>query len=142
MGVSAAILVTGDLAVFTPDFGPAIVVVRPGTLAGSGPARHSGKPVCVEGDESKVQVPGCSYVAGNFSTPGVGTLEIQRLADDQLSRGVQTGGKHVLRAHGEFVARFTVTVPATQPGPTPTPDATPSYTGRGQFTTTNLNARG
>ena len=142
MGVSAAILVTGDLAVFTPDFGPAIVVVRPGTLAGSGPARHSGKPVCVEGDESKVQVPGCSYVAGNFSTPGVGTLEIQRLADDQVSRGVQTGGKHVLRAHGEFVARFTVTVPATQPGPTPTPDATPSYTGRGQFTTTNLNARG
>lgn len=140
--MSAAILVTGDLAVFAADFGPATVVVRPGTLAGSGPARHRGRPMCVEGDEAKVQVPGCAYVAGNFSTPGVGTLEIQRLGGDQTSRGAKTGGKHVLLASGQFVARFTVTVPATQPGPTPTPDATPSYTGRGDFSSTDTGARG
>lgn len=139
--MSAAILVTGDLAVFAPDFGQAVVVVRPGTLAGSGVARHRGQPVCVEGDEARVQVPGCAYVAGNFSTPGVGTLEIQRLADDQTASAARSGGKPVLVAAGRFVARFTVTVPAIQPGPSPTPDPTPSYTGRGEFTSNNAASR-
>jgi hypothetical protein len=47
------ILVDGDKANFLPNFGPAIVVVRPGDLKGSGPATLNGKTICVDGSDSE-----------------------------------------------------------------------------------------
>ena len=37
------ILIDGDKAIFLPNFGVAVVVVRPGDLKGSGPATLDGK---------------------------------------------------------------------------------------------------
>ena len=48
------ILLEGDKANFLPNFGAAVVVVRPGDLKGSGPATLTGKKICVDGDEKKV----------------------------------------------------------------------------------------
>jgi len=69
------ILIEGDKANFLPNFGAAIVVVQPGDLKGSGPATLTGKKLCVDGDEKKVSVPGCSYMTPQYSIPGTGTKE-------------------------------------------------------------------
>ena len=61
------ILVEGDKANFLPSFGAAIVVVQPGDLKGSGPATFNGKKICVDGDEKKVSVPGCTYMTPQYS---------------------------------------------------------------------------
>jgi hypothetical protein len=49
----------------------------------------------------------------------------------------------VLLKGSTFTAKFQVTVPAqVVSGPTTVPDATPSYSGSGQFITTNLQVKG
>jgi hypothetical protein len=137
------ILIDGDKANFIPAFGIATVVVRPGDLQGSGPATIGGKKICVEGDESKVSVPGCMYTAGPFSIPGTGTLKIDSLGGDQTAKKTKTGGKAVLLKGTMFTAKFEVQSPAQQPSaPSPVPDGTPSYTGQGTFITTNLKVSG
>jgi hypothetical protein len=121
------------------------VVVQPGKLAGSGPATLGGKTICVEGDESKVSVPGCTYMTPQYSIPGTGTLKIASLAGNQKATKTQTGGKKVLLKGGSFTAKFEVQSPAKQPPPAPgppIPDATPQYSGNGMFVTMNTKSTG
>ena len=135
------ILIDGDQVIFMPAFAPAIVVVQPGKLAGSGPATIGGKKICVDGDESKVSVPGCTYMTPQYSIPGTGTLKISALAANQKATKTQTGGKKMLLKGGNFTAKFEVQSPAKQPPPgpgPPVPDATPQYSGNGTFVTTNV----
>ncbi len=135
------VLIDGDPVLFLPAFSPAVVVVQPGKLAGSGPASVGGKAVCVAGDEKNVSVPGCLYMTPVYSIPGTGTLKIAALAADQKAGHSQTGGKAVLLKGSLFTARFEVQSPAQQPPPgpgAPIPDATPQYSGQGQFVASNL----
>jgi Contractile injection system spike tip protein len=139
------ILIDGDKAIFLPSFGPAVVVVRPGDLKGSGPATFTGKRICVDGDEKRVAVPGCVYMTPVYSIPGTGTLKISALAGDQKASKTSTGGKAVLLKGSQFTARFEVQSPAQQPPPgpgPPIPDAMPQYTGSGMFVTTNFKFQG
>lgn len=132
------ILLEGDTVSFLPSFGAAVVVPQPGTLQGSGPATVNGKKVCVEGDESKVSVAGCTYITPQFSIPGTGTLKVASLAADQKAQKTATGGKAVLLKGKQFTAKFEVQSPAKQPTPTgPVPDPTPQYSGSGMFISTN-----
>ena len=132
------VLTDGDMVVFMPVFSPAIVVVQPGKIPGSGPASIGGKKVCVDGDEAQVSVPGCTYITPSHPIPGVGTLKIASLAGNQKARSVQTGGKPVLLKGAMFTAKFEVQSPAQQPTPAgPVPDATPQYSGQGQFMPVN-----
>jgi hypothetical protein len=143
--MSDFILMDGDQAIFMPMFGAAVVVVQPGKLAGSGPATLGGKTICVEGDESKVSVPGCTYMTPQYSIPGTGTLKIASLAGNQKATKTQTGGKKVLLKGGSFTAKFEVQSPAKQPPPAPgppIPDATPQYSGNGMFVTMNTKSTG
>jgi hypothetical protein len=135
------ILITGDKAMFNPTFGQATVVVQPGTLAGSGKCTVTGKPVCVDGDEKKVIVPGCTYMTAQHTIPGVGTLSIKSLGGDQKAKKAKSGGKPVLLKGSTFTAKFQVMTPAQQPGPPPIADATPEYSGTGSFITTNVKVR-
>ena len=139
------ILTTGDLAMFNPIFGQAIVTVRPGNLIGAGKDKVNGKIVCVDGDEKKVMVPGCSYMTPQYTIPGVGMLTIESLATNQKALKTKSGGKPVLLKGSTFKAKFQVMVPAQQPpsGPTPpVPDSTPQYSGSGTFITTNFLIKG
>jgi hypothetical protein len=139
------ILIEGDKANFLPNFGAALVVVRPGNLLASGPATLNGKKLCVDGDEKKVSVPGCSYVTPQYSIPGTGTLKISGLAPDQKAFKTRTGGKVVLLKGSLFTAEFEVQSPAQQPPPgpgSPIPDSTPKYMGSGMFMTTNTKFQG
>ena len=139
------VLVDGDIVNFLPNFGPAVVVVQPGSLKGSGPATLNGKKICVDGDEQDVSVPGVTYMTPQYSIPGTGTLKIAALAGDQKAQKTQTGGKPVLLKGGQFTAKFEVQSPAQQPPPgpgSPLPDATPQYSGQGMFVTTNMRFRG
>jgi hypothetical protein len=139
------ILVHGDQAHFMPNFGPAVVVVKPGTLQASGSATLNKKKICVDGDESTVSVPGCIYTTPQYSIPGAGTLKIAALAADQKAKKTRSRGKPVLLKGGSFTAKFEVQSPAKQPPPGPTspiPDVTPHYTGSGRFVTTNAGFRG
>lgn len=134
------LLIEGDKAIFLPTFGAATVVVQPGTMQASGPATIGGKKICVDGDESKVQVPGCMYVTAQHSIPGTGTLKIASLAGDQKAQKTKTGGKAVLLKGSQFTAKFEVQSPAQQPPPgpgSPVPDATPQYSGQGSFMPSN-----
>ncbi len=134
--MSDFILIDGDLAMFQPNFGAAIVVVQPGHIKASGPARVTGKPACVAGDESSVSVQGCSYIAGQYSIPGTGTLEIASLASDQQAQTTSTGGKKLLLKGSSFTAKFSVVAPAMQPPPgpgSPIPDPVTTYSGSGKF---------
>lgn len=141
------ILADGDTAMFLPTFGVAVVIVRPGILKGSGPATLGGKKLCVDGDEKKLTVPGCTYMTPQYSIPGLGTLSIESLAPNQKATKTQTGGKAVLLKGTQFTAKFEVMTPAMQPPappaiPSPVPDAMRSYTGMGMFITTNLKFQG
>jgi hypothetical protein len=144
--MSDFILLDGDSVMFLPTFGAAVVVVRPGRLAGSGPASVGGKKICVYGDELKVTVPGCMYMTPQYSIPGIGTLKIAGLAGNQKAKKHKTGGKAVLLKGASFTAKFEVQSPAQQPPPAPPgppiPDATPQYSGSGLFVTTNVKATG
>ena len=139
------ILIEGDKANFLPNFGAAIVVVQPGDLKGSGPGTIGGKKICVDGDEKKVEVPGCTYMTPQYSIPGTGTLKIAALAGNQKATKTNTGGKKVLLKGAMFTAKFEVQSPAKQPPPgpgSPIPDATPQYSGQGMFITTNMKVQG
>ncbi len=138
------VLVSGDQALFNPTFGAATVVVRPGNLAGTGKAKAAGKPLCVDGDEKKVLVPGCTYMTPQYTIPGVGTLSIQSLGGDQKTSKTKCGGKPVLIKGSTFTAKLQVMTPAQQPPPgpgSPIPDATPQYSGSGSFVTTNVKVK-
>jgi hypothetical protein len=137
------ILIEGDKANFIPAFGIAMVVVKPGDLKGSGPATIGGKKMCVEGDETKVSVPGCMYTAGPYSIPGTGTLKIASLAGNQTAKKTTTGGKAVLLKGMMFTAKFEVQSPAQQPTAAgPVPDSTPFYSGQGTFIASNSKFKG
>lgn len=139
--MSDFILMHGDQVIFMPAFTPAIVIVQPGKLEGSGPATIGGKKICVAGDESKVAVAGCSYMTPQYSIPGTGTLKIAALAGNQKATKTRTGAKVVLLKGGSFTAKFEVQSPAQQPPPgpgSPIPDATAQYSGKGMFVTTNV----
>lgn len=141
--MSDFILMDGDQVMFVPAFTPAVVVVQPGKLAGSGPATIGGKKMCVDGDEANVSVPGCTYMTPQYSIPGAGTLKISALAGDQAATKTQTGGKAVLLKGGSFTAKFEVQSPAQQPTPSgPVPDSTTQYSGQGMFLTTNAKVTG
>lgn len=137
------ILMTGDQAMFNPNCGQAIVVVRPANLIGSGKDKINEKPICVDGDEKKVLVIGCAYTTTQHSIPGVGMLSIQSLAGNQKAKKTKSGGKPVLLKGASFQSKFQVMVPAQKPStPSPIPDATPQYAGTGSFMTTNLKVKG
>lgn len=137
------ILRSGDQAIYNPAFGPALVMVRPGILTGTGPRTNAVKAnVCVQGDEASATVPGCAYISGGFTIPGVGTLSISALGQDQLSQKSRSGGKFLLLKGTTFTARFQVMVPATMPTPAgPVPDPLPVYSGSGSFQTGNMGVR-
>lgn len=139
------ILIDGDQASFQPNFGAAVVGVRPGRLKAGGSAGLGGKKLCVAGDESGVAVPGCTYVTPQYAIPGSGTLKISALGGDQKARKTRDAGRPVLLRGGSFQARFEVQTPAQQPPPgpgSPIPDATPSYSGQGRFITANRGLLG
>ena len=134
------ILIEGDQVIFLPNFGAATVVVKPGQLKGSGPCTLNGKKLCIVGDEAGVSVPGCTYTAGPFTIPGVGTLKVASLGANHTARQTNTGGRPLLLKGSNFIARFEVQTAAKQPprGPgAPIPDSAAQYTGAGQFATTN-----
>lgn len=136
-----AAIIDGDVVLFDPSFGEAIVTPIPTTIAGSAAVvKIQGKPVCLEGDEADVQSPGCSYTAGAYVIPGVGTLKIDKLGSDQLTETATFENKKVILKGTTFDAVFEVQTPAQEPQPSapPKPDTTTSYSGgTGQFVTTN-----
>lgn len=144
--MSDYILIDGDMANFLPTFGAAIVVVQPGTLTASGEATLNGTKVCIDGDESSVEVPGCMYMTPVYSIPGTGTLKIDQLAGDQVASRTQSAGKKVLLKGSTFQAKFEVQSPAKMPPPgpgSPIPDAMTSYSGgSGSFISTNTKFKG
>ena len=137
------ILITGDKAMFNPNFGQAIITVRPGDLIGTGKDKINQKLVCVDGDEKILTVPGCPYITSQYSIPGMGMLVIESLAANQKAQKTKSGGKPVLLKGGQFQAKFTVMVPAQQPSsPNPIPDSTPQYSGTGTFISMNQIVKG
>lgn len=137
------ILTTGDLAMFNPAFGAAIVTVIPGNLTGTGKDMITKKMVCVDGDEKMVIVPGCPYMTPSHPIPGVGMLSIASLGADQKAKRTKSNNKPVLLKGSTFNAKFQVMVPAQQPTPAgPIPDPAPQYSGTGTFMTTNMRVKG
>lgn len=134
-------IVSGDTVTFLPPFGKCIVTPIPGTIPGSAmKTTVTAKPVCLEGDEKKVIVPGVAYVSPPFVTPGVGILMIESLAPDQLSKKTTIEGKAPILKGIMFNAKFQVNVPAMMPTPAgPVPDPVPLYSGgKGMFVPSNM----
>jgi len=130
------VILDGDQAMFLPAFGPALVAVQPGKIAGTGSATAHGKAICVAGDEASVSVPGCAYVMGAF-VGGTGTLTIQALGPDQLARKTTNGKPPILKG-AQFIAKFAVVKAAEMPTPKgPEADPVATYVGQGSFVTTN-----
>lgn len=132
------VVVDSDTVQFEASCGAATVTVAPGTITGSGSKlKVSGKTVCIEGDESSVEVSGCAYVAGSYSVPGVGKLTVDSLASNQKAQKLIVGGKKVILVGSNFNGKFTVMTPAQTTSSPPTPDPNPEYSGSGSFVTNN-----
>ncbi|WP_405205114.1 hypothetical protein [Aquimarina sp. LLG6339-5] len=135
------IVIDGDTVNFLPAFGSAVVSVQPGKITASGKTTVKGKKVCVAGDESKVEVKNCSYVAPPFVIPGQGTLTIKKLGPDQLTTKSKSGNKSIIIKGSIFLAEFKVTSPAKQPPPANTPDPLPMYPGQGKLVPSNAKIK-
>lgn len=133
-------IVTGDQVMFLPNFGSAVITPIPGVITGSATKTFvTGKPVCLEGDEKKVVVPGVAYINAAYTIPGVGILTIQALGGDQTSKKTKIEGKAPILMGTLFDAKFTVNVPAQMPTPGgPVPDSVPMFMGKGMFVPTNM----
>jgi hypothetical protein len=143
--MSDHLLLDGDMAVFQPTFGAAVVIGSPGRMTGSGRATVRKRAICVAGDETRLSVPGCVYTTPQYSIPGVGTLKISGLGSDQQAQRTTVQKKAALLVGNRFRAIFEVQTPAQQPNPPgpPVPDAMPSYSGGvGMFVSTNLVVKG
>ena len=139
--MSDFIIIDGDQAVFQPTFGAATVVPQPGQIVASGAATLNGVKVCIEGDESSVEVQGVTYFTPQYSIPGTGTLVIDSLASDQVATHSNSDGTALILKGSNFTAKFQVQSPAQQPPPgpgSPIPDSSTEYGGgQGSFVTTN-----
>ncbi len=134
--MSDFVIVTGDLAVFNPAFGEAMVASPPGIITGSSRAKVGNATVCVVGDESTVIVSTATYLTPAFPTPGSGVVTIAALASDQQASRTRSALSATILVGSQFRAQFRVTAPATGPGPSS--DAPGRvYTGSGSFTTAN-----
>lgn len=143
--MSDFIIVDGDMVVFQPAFGAATVIPVPGNISGSGKGTFNNAKLCIEGDESTVQVQGVTYFTSVYSIPGTGTLLIDQLASNQLAKTTTTGGTTLILKGSDFKAKFQVQAPAMQPNPppaSPVPDSTTEYSGKGSFITINTKLKG
>jgi hypothetical protein len=132
--MSSFVVINGDTVSFEPTFGAATLVPPlTTTITGTGSKLTSGATSCVEGDEASVTLAGVSYSAPPF-VGGTGTLTIKQLASDQLAQKLTVGGKKAILVGSKFDATFTVTSPASNSSGT---DATPSYSGKGSFSTSD-----
>lgn len=138
------IIISGDLVIFMPSFGAAIVSVLPGEMSGTGKSTVNGKKICLEGDEKSLEVPNCLYNTLQFTIPGMGTLKIDKLDGDQMTKTAKDTGKPIILKGGQFTAKFEVLSPALDPTVAPAPpkpDTTSSYAGQGSFITTNIKVK-
>ena len=138
--MSDLIIVDGDTVNFLPTYGAAIVVPIPTTIAGTASkTKVTGKAACLEGDEKNVQSAGCMYMAGAYVIPGTGTLKIDKLNSDQLTKKTKIEGKKAILHGSMFDAVFEVQSPAQQPtSGGPVPDSTSKYSGgKGMFVPSN-----
>ncbi len=144
--MSDYIIIDGDQAIFLPAFGAAIAVPQPGQITASGEASLNGNKVCIDGDESSVEVPGVMYFTPVYSIPGTGTLLIDQLASDQVATHTRSADTAVILKGGNFQAKLKVDSPAQQPPPgpgSPIPDSMTEYTGgQGMFVTVNVKFKG
>lgn len=140
------IIIDGDQVIFQPAMGAATVVVKPGKMIASGKTTIKGVAVCVDGDEKRVEVPGCMYITKTHLKPGDGTLKISALASDQLATKSNSGNKAVILQGSEFDAVFEVDSPAEDikpvaSGGSPIPDKTGAYEGKGQLIPANTKIK-
>jgi hypothetical protein len=140
--MSDFIITTGDTVTFNPNFGPALVVVAPGTITGSSRVNIDGAAACVQGDEASVSAP-VTYTnpAATLATPGAETLTISALGADQLGQKTSSTQKPLILKGSTFTALLTVQAPASNPAVGAT-DPVPMYTGTGQFVTSNVKSKG
>ncbi len=126
------VIIDGDEVEFLPNFGPAIVSVKPGKMKASGQTTINGKKVCVDGDEKNIELTNCDYISGAFVN-GKGTLKIKQLVSGQLTQKASSGDKSIILKGKPFIAQFDVTSPGKMPPPANTPDPVPIYIGMGKF---------
>ena len=143
--MSDYILITGDLAIFDVNSFIGLTFIPPPppfVISGNGKMKVNGQNICVEGDESKIQIP-CGYNTQSCPQPGAGVLTIESLNSNQKARKNKSGGKPVLLKGSKFNAKFTVNSPAmNQPSGTPDPLAAQGYKGQGEFNTNNIKVKG
>ena len=131
------IIINGDSVVFSST-GP-IILMPPlpiTAIKANGETTINGKKVCIDGDEKKVEM-SCSYTVPSFTIPGSGTLKIQSLSPEQLTKKTKSGTKSLILKGKIFTAIFEVESPAKQPPPKNTPDSVPSYEVNGEFIANN-----
>ncbi|MBU3895417.1 hypothetical protein KH388_22250 [Serratia rubidaea] len=136
------IVVTGDLVIFEPTFANrTLLAPAQAMLAGSGRFMVNGKPGCLVSDLAKVVVPGVPYSAGNFTVPGVGTVQLVVAGADQRAHKVFSGLPLLLKG-GECQAMFIPTAPATDPASgSPDPTVGTPTPGKGRFIVTQMAVR-
>ncbi|WP_160126111.1 hypothetical protein [Serratia sp. Z4] len=137
--MGALVVATGDVVIFQPSFGNrTLLAPAQAVLAGTGRFMVNGKPGCVIGDLAKVVVPGIPYMAGNFSVPGVGMIQLVVAGPDQVAHKVLSGTPVLIKGC-ECQAVFIPTAPATDPSSgVPDPTVGVPTPGRGQFMVTQL----
>ncbi|ALL39863.1 hypothetical protein B9T65_00135 [Serratia marcescens] len=137
--MGALVVATGDVVIFQPSFGNrTLLAPAQAVLAGTGRFMVNGKPGCVIGDLAKVVVPDIPYMAGNFSVPGVGMIQLVVAGPDQVAHKVLSGTPVLIKG-SECQAVFIPTAPATDPSSgVPDPTVGVPTPGRGQFMVTQL----
>src|ERR1700691_1240295 len=114
------IILNNDMLQITID-PPTIcpTLMAPVPLIGSGFSTVNDMAVCLEGDELPPSLPApMAYTSGAFTTPGMGTVSVTLQSANKTQAATDTNKAMLLKGQ-TFQAKFSVTVPAMQPGPSP-----------------------
>lgn len=136
------IVVTGDTAEFPANCcSGATTAPLSIPISGTGKATVGGKAICLVGDEARVIVPAHPYFTSASPTAGTVKVTIQALAQPQNSQAAFSGPprKAAILATSKFTVLMTVVTPATNPT-TGAPDPLVTFTGQGEFKSSNKKA--
>lgn len=132
------IIVNNDMIQITLE-PPAVcpMLMGPVPLIASGSSTVNDMAVCLVGDElpPSLQAP-MAYTSGAFTVPGMGTVSLTLQSANKTQMATDSEKAMLLKGQA-FQAKFSVTVPAMQPGAVPTPDPVATKSGTAQFITTN-----
>lgn len=130
--MGSLVIVDNDVLNIPLSFGTRVVTLTaPAIIKAGGHSIINGKKVCIQGDETLIQLPAVYIVEDKVGGAGIVTI---KLGDDQVAKTCKDSEKALILAGTTFTATFTPKKPAQSPPPANVADSSAPSDISGTFT--------